>query len=216
MALDAVLLDLDGTVLDTHDLILSSWRHVRDRYALAATDDAFRRGMGRPLEEVLGGFARHPSEVTDLVAAYREHNALHHDAMVRPFPGMAEAIAELRGAGIRVAIVTSKSRPFAERGLGVAGIVVDAVVGPKDAARPKPAPDPVWHALGQLGATADRAVMVGDAPSDLLAGRAAGVRTAAVPWGAFSRAELEPLAPDHWLVDAQDLVRLARSPVARG
>ena len=209
MPLDAVLLDLDGTVLDSHGLILSSWRHVCETYDLSGDDEAFRVGIGRPLEDILAPFCRSPEEVVSVIAAYRAHNDIHHDAAIKAFPDMAEAILELRAAGVRVAIVTSKSRPFAERGLRIACIEVDALVVPKDVARPKPAADPVLHALELVGARAARAIMVGDAPSDLQAGRAAGVATGAALWGPFSREELAPFAPDHWLASPADLLQLA-------
>lgn len=196
---DAVLLDLDGTVLDTGELILASWRHVRDRFGLAGTDDEFRRGMGRPLLDVLGRFARPDAPAERLVEVYREHNLAVHDDVVRPFPGIPEALDALRARGVRLAVVTSKHRAVAERGLRVTGIAVDALVGPLDAARPKPAPDPVVHALALLGADAAGAVMVGDSPHDIEAGRAAGVRTAGVAWGMFPEAELRAAEPDLWL-----------------
>ncbi|MEQ1504426.1 MAG: HAD-IA family hydrolase [Myxococcota bacterium] len=207
--LDAVLLDLDGTVLDTHALILASWRHVRDRFALRADDDAFRRGMGRPLPEVLSAFARPDAETDALVAEYRAHNDLHHDAMVRAFVGMPEAIATLRAAGVKVAIVTSKSKPFAARGLRLTGIAVDALVSPSDVREPKPAAEPVLHALGLVGVAAERAVMVGDSPHDLASGHAAHVLTAAVTWGAFTEAELAAAHPDRWIREPSALVTLA-------
>jgi pyrophosphatase PpaX len=121
---------------------------------------------------------------------------------------MAGAIEALRRAGVPVAVVTSKTRPVAERGLRLTGIEVDLLVGPKDAARPKPHPDPVLLALERFRASPARSLMVGDSPHDLVAGRAAGARTAAVSWTVLPREELAPLA-DHWLETSDDLLRLA-------
>ena len=208
MRKDALLLDLDGTVLDTHALILSSWRHVRERFALEVDDDRFRRGMGRPLLEVLGAFSASPAHAEEMVAAYRAHNAEIHDAMVRPFEGIREALTELRARGVKLAIVTSKSRAFAERGLRVTDLAFDALVSPSEVVRPKPAAEPVELALRLLGVARDRAVMVGDSPHDLEAGRAAGVETAAVAWGAFSLEELAPCAPDQVLRHPSELLGL--------
>lgn len=209
MSRDALLLDLDGTLVDTHALILSSWRHVRDRFALDVDDDRFRQGMGRPLLEVLGAFATSTAHAEEMVVVYREHNAGVHDQMIRVFDGVPEALRTLRARGIKLAVVTSKSRPFAERGLRVTGLVVDALVTPSDVTRPKPDAEPVTLALSLLGVARERAVMVGDSPHDLLAGRAAGVATAAVSWGAFSLAELLPCTPDHVLHHPSELVSLA-------
>jgi pyrophosphatase PpaX len=75
--------------------------------------------------------------------------------------------------------------------------------------RPKPDAEPVTLALSLLGVDRSRAVMVGDSPHDLQAGRAAGVATAAVTWGAFSLAELLPCTPDHVLHHPSEFVSLA-------
>jgi pyrophosphatase PpaX len=211
MTADVVLLDLDGTVLDTHDLILASWAHVKQAFGIEADDEAFRLGIGRPLEQVLGPFVPPGLDVATLAAAYRAHNDLHHDEAVRPFPGMREVFDALRARGVPIGIVTSKSKPFAERGLRVTGLRADLVVGPHDAGRPKPAPDPVWHALRALGDVAPaRSLFVGDAATDLIAGKAAGVRTGAALWGPFARHELAPHAPDHFLEAPEEILHLAR------
>jgi pyrophosphatase PpaX len=207
---DAALFDLDGTVLDTGELILSSWRHVRDTFGLRGDDDDFRRGMGRPLREIFGAWTRDEAERDRLVDAYREHNMAVHDQMVRPFPGIPELFAALRAEGIRVGIVTSKARAAAEQGLRVTGLAVDDLVGPEDVIHPKPDPEPVRLALARLAVTAGRAIFVGDSPHDIHAGRAAGVATAAVRWGMFAVNELEASAPDHWLADPADLLALVR------
>ena len=70
MTADVVLLDLDGTVLDTHDLILASWAHVKQAFGIEADDEAFRLGIGRPLEQVLGPFVPPGLDVATLAAAY--------------------------------------------------------------------------------------------------------------------------------------------------
>lgn len=205
---DVVLFDLDGTLLDTGPLILASWRHVRDTFGISADDDDFRRGMGRPLVEVLGQFARDDAERASLVSAYREHNLALHDEMVKPFAGVREVLDALRAAGIAIGVVTSKLRAVAERGLRVTDLQVDVVVGPDDVERPKPDPQPVWLALGRLGAEPPRALMVGDSPHDVLAAKRAGVESVGVRWGMFALAELEEAAPDHLVARPEELVPL--------
>jgi pyrophosphatase PpaX len=204
---DVVLLDLDGTVLDTGELILSSWRYVRDRFGIEADDDAFRRGMGRPLVEIFDGFSRDVTERAAFVDAYREHNLAVHDEMVKPFPGIPELFERLVAGGLRIGIVTSKLRAVAERGLRVAGLVVDDLVGPEDVSRPKPDAEPVTLAMSRLRTAPSRAIFVGDSPHDLLAGHAAGVEVAAVRWGMFALAELEAARPNHWLERPADLLQ---------
>jgi pyrophosphatase PpaX len=82
------------------------------------------------------------------------------------------------------------------------------VVGADDVTEPKPHPEPVQRALQALGATPEEAVFVGDSVHDMASGRAAGVATAAVLWGPFTRGDLDPANPDHWLEDPVDLLPL--------
>jgi pyrophosphatase PpaX len=81
-------------------------------------------------------------------------------------------------------------------------------VGADDVTRAKPDAEPVLAAMAALGADPATTVFVGDSPHDMAAGRAAGVRTAAVLWGPFRRDHLAPHAPDHWLDDPEALTRM--------
>ncbi len=202
-----VLLDLDGTVLDTHGLILSSWRHVKETFGLEASDGEFQAEIGRPLVHIFDRWAKDQDHRDALVAAYRTHNDRVHDAMVAAFPGMPEALAQLRAAGIPLAIVTSKSRSFAVRGLRVAKLeqLFDVIVAAEDTARHKPDPEPIASALRQLGRPASGALMVGDAGYDLLSGRAAGTATAGVLWGGSTREALLAAHPDHLVSSPAEL-----------
>lgn len=208
---DAVLFDLDGTLLDSIALILESYRHTLVAHGLAPrSDDVILAGLGTTLEAQLGQWAP-ASEVPAMVATYVEHNLRIHDSLVRPYPGVTEIVHALRARGTKLAIVTSKRRRGAAKGLAALGLAesFDAWVCADDVARPKPDPEPVRAALSALSiADPVNALFVGDAIHDVRSGRAAGVRTAAVLWGAGTRAELTPAAPDHLLEDAAALEAL--------
>jgi pyrophosphatase PpaX len=106
---------------------------------------------------------------------------------------------------VALAIVTSKHRRATLRGMELCGLTrhVSEIVTPEDVRSPKPHPEPVLLALDRLGVEADEAVFVGDSPHDLVAGRAAGTRTAAALWGPFPRASLLAETPD-FLLETQD------------
>jgi pyrophosphatase PpaX len=146
-----------------------------------------------------------------MIATYRAHNQAHHDAMVKRYPGALEAVRALKSRGARVGVVTSKLRSSAHRGLALCGFdgLFDVVIGADDVQRPMPDGEPVRRALDALGAAPEGAIMVGDSPHDIAAGRAAGVRTAAALWGPFPRSWLEREAPDYWLVQPSDIAGLA-------
>jgi pyrophosphatase PpaX len=204
------LFDLDGTLLDSVELILASYRHTALAHRGEAPDDAvWLAGLGTPLRTQLRHLSDDPAEIEAMADTYREHNLANHDRMVRPYDGVVEAVRELALRGT-LGLVTSKLRHGALRGLRVLGVedVFATVIGADDVDRHKPDPAPVLAAVERLGADPATTVFVGDSPHDMAAGRAAGVRTAAVLWGPFPREALEPHQPDHWLYTPGDLARL--------
>ncbi|MCY2960116.1 MAG: HAD-IA family hydrolase [Planctomycetota bacterium] len=200
--IQTALFDLDGTLIDSIELIRLSYEHtLRVHFDRELAQEDWLTGLGRPLRWQFAQYTRDPSEVEAMIATYRAYNLAHHDAMVTAFPGAVEAVRSLKERGVALAIVTSKLNAGARRGLACAGFgdLFDVIVGADDVDVHKPDPAPVRAALARLGREPGTAVMVGDSPHDLASGRAAGTRTAAVAWGPFERAELELASPDHWL-----------------
>jgi pyrophosphatase PpaX len=206
-----VLFDLDGTLIDSIALILASYRHtLRTHRGTTPPDDVWLEGLGTPLRAQLARFTGDPAELEAMVGTYRAHNLANHDRMVRAYEGIEPALAALSGAGRRLAVVTSKLREGAARGLRQCGLdrYFAVIVAADDTGRHKPHPDPVHKALELLQAEPGGTVFVGDSPHDLAAGRAAGVATAAALWGPFSRASLAPWEPDVWLETPRELTTL--------
>ena len=206
-----VLFDLDGTLADTVELILTSYRHtMRTHLGEAPPDERWLSTMGTPLRDQLAAFARGPAEARAMLETYSTFQRRVHDEMVRPFPGACEVLGALRAAGTRVGIVTSKREEVALRTLSVCGLEahVETLVCAEHVRRGKPDPEAVdlaLHALG-LGDAAAETLFVGDSLFDLRAGRAAGTRTAAVCWGACTRETLAAEAPDYVLERLEDLL----------
>lgn len=204
---DAVLFDLDGTLLDSIELILASYRHTFVAHGLAPVEDArIVEVLGTPLEACFAKWAEQ-SKVAAMIETYVAHNLANHDAMVRTYPGVSELVRALRDDRHELGVVTSKRRESTEVGLRAIGLadVFDVLVCSGETARAKPHPDPVLRALELLGVSAERAVFVGDSTHDMESGRAAGVHTAAVLWGPFTRAALEPTRPTAFARDAAEL-----------
>lgn len=210
-SLTTVLFDLDGTLIDSIDLILSSYRHTLETHrGHVPPDEVWLEGLGTPLWEQFRRFTDDRNEIEAMVATYRAHNLRHHDEMVREYPGVRDAVERLRARGFRLGIVTSKLRDGAVRGLRCCGYddVFDVLVCADDVNRTKPHPEPVDKACTALGAQPEATVFIGDSPHDLVAGRAAGVATGAVLWGPFARTELAPHAPNYWFETPGELTHL--------
>lgn len=211
MPLTTFLFDLDGTLIDSIELILRSYRHtLRTHRGEEPPDEVWMDGLGTPLWVQFRRFTDDQAEIDAMVATYRAYNLAHHDELVRPYDGVVEAVRALRRPGRTLGLVTSKMRGGALRGLRRAALedAFDVVVGSDEVTHPKPHPEPVLIALERLGAPAARAVFIGDSRHDLECGRAAGTKTAAVLWGPFDRPQLEDLKPDYWLERPEDLATL--------
>jgi pyrophosphatase PpaX len=211
-----VFFDLDGTLADTVGLILMSYRHtMRAHLGEAPPDARWLATIGTPLRDQLRDFARDETEAAAMLTTYTEFQRRVHDEVVKPFPGAAEVLAALRERGSQVAVVTSKRREVARRTLEVCGLWdgVDLVVSADEVRRGKPDPEAVHLALTGLALDGwpGEVLLVGDSPFDLRAGRAAGTRTAAAPWGACGRESLAAEAPDYVLDELADVLRLSRS-----
>jgi pyrophosphatase PpaX len=207
----AVLFDLDGTLIDSIELILNSARHAfRDRSGRVPDDAEWRRLIGMPLEASFRRYASDDADVASLLAKYREYQLANHDRLVKCYDEVVETVDFIRAAGHPVAIVTSKTTTMTRRGLDVSGLGAhfDMIIGCDVCERHKPDPQPVEIALARLGYTPDEAVFVGDSVYDMLAGNAAGVTTIAALWGPFTREDLAASQPAHYLNRMGDLPRL--------
>lgn len=209
--LDACLFDLDGTLLDSAELIFRSYEHA---YAAHGLDVPSRSrllpGLGRPLADQFRSTGLVGAHVEELIATYRAYNLRHHDDLVRAFPGVNAAVDDLRASGVRLGVVTSKRRDTALRGIELIGAAgwFETIVALEDTRRHKPDPEPVRVALERLGVAPERAAYVGDSPHDMASGRAAGTRVAAVGWGPFPRAAFDGVHVDAWLDGPAELARL--------
>jgi len=209
-----VLFDLDGTLIDSIELILSSMRYAfRKLERTCPTDEEWTAGIGIPLFTMMRRYATDDADNKVLIAAYREHQIANHDRLVRCYDNVIEVVQTLRARGHQTGVVTSKGEWLAMKGLALVGLAsaMDTIVGADSSTRHKPDPEPVRVALQRLGAEPDNALYVGDSVHDLMAGRAAGVRTAAALWGAFKRQDMEPGQPDFWLESISELPAIVQT-----
>jgi phosphoglycolate phosphatase len=205
--LRAVLFDFDGTLADSYPAITASVNHVRAAHGLPPlSEDEVRPHVGRGPAALLRSTVPEADPVSD-VARYRAHHPSVMFTGTRLFPGVADAVASLDGAGYRLAVCSNKPRGFTDKLLEHFKIVTHfaAVLGPEDVARPKPAPDMLLTALPRLGVTAAEALYVGDMVVDIQTARAAGLHVWVVPTGSDKRDVLAAAAPDRVLHDLHEL-----------
>jgi pyrophosphatase PpaX len=207
--INTVLFDLDGTLIDTNELIISSFLHTLEHYfpSQYKREDVLPF-LGPTLKETFELMDR--SKVDEMIATYRKYNLSHHDSFVTEFPTVLDTVKILKELGYKVGIVTTKLSDVVMKGLKLTKLdsYFDVIVALDDVEKAKPDPEPIFKALKQLDSTPEEAIMVGDNHHDILAGRNAGTKTAGVAWTIKGRDYLEQFAPDYILDEMADLLKI--------
>lgn len=209
--LSAVLFDLDGTLIDSIELILRSLEHTLEAYGKPPRHrEQLTSRIGIPLRTHLAVFGDDDAEIDAMVDTYRAWNRAHHDAFVQPMDGIGGALDALAERGLRTAVVTSKLRPDAERGLALCGLAgrFEFVTSPEDTERHKPEPEPLLHACQRLGVSPLEAAYVGDSVHDMKAAVAAGTRAVGAGWGPFAPDALQRAGANPLLAHPAELARI--------
>jgi pyrophosphatase PpaX len=209
--LKAVLFDLDGTLLDTRDMILNSFRYAYAKVLGPDTlppDDKLLSLVGIPLKTQMELIAPDKSEA--LLQAYLENNAIVSKTMLGGFDGVPEALSKLEEQGLRLAVVTSKRHAPAEQGLERMGLssFFEFLLGSDDTAEHKPKPGPLLEAAERMGLSAESCAYVGDSPFDMQAARSAEMFAVGALWGMFTEQELVDAGAEVLLADIGELPEL--------
>lgn len=209
MAINTLLFDLDGTLIDTNELISESFLHTLEKYypGQYKKEDVIPFN-GPTLYETFTSLD--PERAEEMVVEYRRFNHEKHDELVTEFPGVFSTIKGLKEQGYKLGIVTTKMRNTVNMGLKLTKLdqFFDVIVSLDDVKKPKPDPEPVQLALSLLDAKADEAIMIGDNYHDILSGKNAGTLTAGVAWSAKGRDFLLKYEPDFMLDTMNDLLKL--------
>src|SRR5438874_9274104 len=162
----AVVFDFDGTLVDSYPAITASVNHVRAEHGLPPLPEAeVRRFVGRGANYLLEHTVPGVQLPRDL-HSYRAHHPSVLRSGTRLLPGAAQAVAQLRQAGLRIAVCSNKPRNFTGELLKYLALPVDLYLGPEDVPRPKPAPDMLVAALRHFGVTPQQALYIGDMTVD--------------------------------------------------
>lgn len=202
-----LLFDLDGTLINTNELIIASFTHTLNHYYPGQyTRKDILPFMGPTLDETFGSID--PDRMDEMITRYRKHNIEHHDLLVTQFDGVYETIESLAQSNYRLGVVTTKRRDLAERGLQLTNLdkFFEVVITFEDASKTKPDPEPLFKALSRFNAEATEAMMIGDNYHDIMAGKKAGTLTAGVSWSLKGREFLESYKPDYMLERMSDLI----------
>ncbi|AOH57080.1 pyrophosphatase [Peribacillus muralis] len=207
--INTLLFDLDGTLINTNELIIASFTETLNHFC----PGQFKREdiipfIGPTLTDTFSSID--PKRVKEMITFYRAYNWKNHDALVTQFDGVYETVQTLKQAGYKLAVVTTKKRDVVEKGLRLSNLepFFEVVVTLDEVENAKPDPEPLVKALTQLGSKPYEAIMIGDSYHDILGGKNAGTKTAGVAWSIRGREFLEGYHPDYMLEKMADLLNI--------
>ena len=211
MAIKGILFDLDGTVINTNELIFQSFEYALENVLhTTISRDILRTTFGKPLAQIMeemGG-----SQAQELRKAFVDYS-IAHETDIYLFPHVEDALKELKARNIGTAVVTSRLYRSALRDLHQFELekYFDVFITPEATEKHKPNPEPALKALEILSIKPQEAIMVGDSGLDLLCGKQAGCKTAAVRYSLFPEEELAQHQPDYILDSLLDLLPLVNA-----
>jgi HAD superfamily hydrolase (TIGR01509 family) len=209
-----VLLDLDGTLVDTNYLHTLAWSRALDDVGEWAPMHAIHRLIGRGGDTLVPELLGH-----DCPAAERARTPRYRELIdeARVFPGARELLSALHGSGLTTALATSSPSDEVDQLLGLLAVPddVDVVTTADDVGASKPDPEVFVTAMRKAGLDPARTIAIGDSVWDVEAARAAGIGCVALESGGFSRHELAEAGALHVYRDVEEVARqLPTTPLA--
>ncbi|MFO0958745.1 MAG: HAD-IA family hydrolase [Isosphaeraceae bacterium] len=196
MTADAIVFDLDGTLLDTLDDIADSANRALEREGFPTHPRGdFRRFIGDGVQmlvkRALPPESGDPATIDRVVEAYRVEYAAGWDRETHPYPGVEDLLDALVARGLKLAVLSNKPDEFTQLCVGhyLGRWPFECVLGHRPEWPRKPSPESARHVAAGLGVSPDRCAFVGDSVADVLTAKAAGMRPVAVSWG-FQDAEI--------------------------
>ena len=190
MRAKTILFDLDGTLIDSTEAILESFRVALEQFGeVGFEEEAIKAEIGHPLDVMFRTLGVSEAEVWDHVRAYKEHYRKISSVKTVLLPHAKEALT-LASQHATLGVVTTKTALYSRELLEHMGIMdyFGVLVGREDVTHPKPHPEPVLKAIKALGVERAGCWMVGDTPMDIEAAHASGIQSVGVLCG-YAKAE---------------------------
>lgn len=210
--INTVLFDLDGTLVDSNQLILDSFKATFDKFF---PDVKFQREdyikmIGPTLKETFSEFQDNQDNVLKMIDFYRRYYKVHEFDMIDIYPNLISTLKSLKAMGFYIGIVTTKFEESAVPSIKQFNLdqYMDVYIYLDDVKNPKPHAEPIEIAKSRLKDPLE-ILMVGDNPSDILSGKNAGVLTCGIEWS-LKKEELKATNPNFWIEDYSKLIDIIK------
>jgi HAD superfamily hydrolase (TIGR01509 family) len=193
--IEAVLCDIDGTLVESNWLHAAAWKDAFQVAGITVDLEEARKQIGKGGDELIPIFVPwwKRAAIEEPLMTYRQY-VFHEDYLpqVKPFPRVRDLLLKMKEAGIRVSIASSADRDQLEAYMKIANIgdLVEKSSTADDAKRSKPHPDIFEATLKKLGLPCSKVLALGDTPYDAEAAGRAEIWTVGVMTGGWSEKEL--------------------------
>ena len=207
---DAILFDLDGTLIDSLADIAASTNYVRGKMGMPnlpakTIQNYIGDGIHALLERALG--ALELPAIEEALAIWRSYYEIHCLDRTCLYPGIMEILQKMFSSGIPLGVVSNKPVIPSEkilRGLGVRNMFL-VVVGGDSTSKRKPDPEPLQFAVAQMKISSNKVLVIGDSPNDIFGARNAGYQSCAVLWGIGDEKSVRQARPDYLVKRPEEL-----------
>lgn len=209
MAIRNILFDLDGTLLDTNELIIQSFQHTYQRHLNKHVDKKdIIKTFGEILKITLD--REFGDDSGEAINTYRNFQIGKFEKLISIHDGVKEGVIKLYKQGYKLGVVTSRLNESAIKGLNHFGLMeyFNIIIGADDTEKHKPDPTPAFMALKELGGKPEETIFVGDSAFDVLCGKNAGIKSVIVGWSALPMDIILKHEPDYVVDSMEELVAL--------
>lgn len=208
----AILFDLDGTLIDTNELIIESFMYTFNILGKSSPSrDEIINCFGEYLSYTMSKFFGDENEINEAIRIYREFNLKYHNEKVSAYKNAHELVKILKNRDYKLGVVTSKSRISAVRGLEHFDLkkYFDVIVAGDDVKNHKPHEEPILSACAYLKVSPSECIMVGDSVYDIQSGKRAGTKTCGVLYS-FMKDKLLKAEADYYIGDLIEVLDFIR------
>ncbi len=210
--IDTILFDLDGTLIDSNEIIIKSYQHAFKSVFpnLKVARSQIIEDIGPPLRVIFAKYTDDALVIERLISHYRTYYQKHESKHIALYPNVIKILKTLKKEKINLAIVTSKYKSAALPSFRYFGLekYFNVFIALDDVKNPKPDKEPVLRALAHF--KNPKAMMIGDNQSDILSGKHAGISTGGVAWSIKGEAHLQKVSPDYMFKTMDDILKIIK------
>jgi len=203
---DGIIFDIDGTITATNELIFATFNHITEKYLKKSFSPKEITALFGPTEKVIIKEIMNKN-YDEAMEDYHNFYRSNHKEMAKAFDGILEIIRELKKRDVLLSIYTGKGRLSSEITLEEIGIIneFDMIVTGDDIDGHKPSPEGVDLFVNKFNLNRERVLLIGDAPPDVKAAKATGIKIASVLWDSYAKEEVLKMGSDFYFDTVEEL-----------